>query len=869
MDLENAIKNLTIFDETIRSTAIEICSAFQTLEGFDCDIFQKLSSRDSDQSSRYFAYNSLIAVIKKHWNEIQAPLKDSIISLFPFHSSEDITDPIYYAIVSKSAAAYFAYLGSESEINTFVEVYTPIHFKYFASFLTFFITFLFEETFPAERTAILSKFIFENVVKFTKVLLFNPLLQIPPDSPDFNFILDCIATVHEVAPVIIQLFIRDTESETFYSYLSQFVWLPSETGSLLTIFEILFENLTNLPETIQNLAYSLQLSIPSNYSPLFSFDPIPETEYANCYYLFNNLLIRIPLIINILNSANMNQYGFFLEACISLFKSSSPSIVFETANHLLTFLKSIQNPNIQVFYDLYESHIRAILEVSLPLLQVSFGSSPCIIFDHRWTQQSCRSSIMDLTRCIIEMFDSLHMVSELIKLIQIDGVESSSFHAIVRILINILGDPNEKMKGLICEDAFNCTIFLLSSINLYTPQLQNKICKLLMKFIPYLEFDQINLNAFFSQLLNLFLNARPAAFDPFTNFFNQFTHMYGDRIEFPVERLKQIPKNHPCYYTVLSLMAKYAPVSEDITVLNNALNELNWFTTSFKPNENSSMRRVTTRLARQFEYLSQINPSDAGMQPSPIYDKISILLINSNQILLNAGEDPANGIPLGQYLTLLTQFAPAIAHFAKIGPQQYISMLHELRPPSVFSQAVPQWVTRIALPIVNELYKTQAPSVLDFTARVIHKMCELVEAAFDSCENSSDTAGIVKKLIISICDFTQFVSDEQAIEALAVCLKYDNFKTFYAVAHAIEEKGVNVLSALWPNLMKRKDNQSVDRMSEVLLALYEKNGLSSSIFAQLPGISQQTLDTLNSKLPNSTAPKTRKRIIRSFIMNYE
>ena len=83
----------------------------------------------------------------------------------------------------------------------------------------------------------------------------------------------------------------------------------------------------------------------------------------------------------------------------------------------------------------------------------------------------------------------------------------------------------------------------------------------------------------------------------------------------------------------------------------------------------------------------------------------------------------------------------------------------------------------------------------------------------------------------------QLIDDELATEALRIFLQVDNFKTFYAVCHAIEEKGINVLAALWPILIQKKDNQSVDKMSEVLLSLF---GLTK-IFELLLGISKPAL----------------------------
>ena len=114
---------------------------------------------------------------------------------------------------------------------------------------------------------------------------------------------------------------------------------------------------------------------------------------------------------------------------------------------------------------------------------------------------------------------------------------------------------------------------------------------------------------------------------------------------------------------------------EKSSALNNALNELNWFTTMFRLNDNSAMKRVTTKVARQIEFLSQINPSkeDTNPKQASIYQNIGILLV------INAGEDQGNPVPLGQYVTLLTQFSPAISHFSLITPHVYLQKLHELK----------------------------------------------------------------------------------------------------------------------------------------------------------------------------------------------
>lgn len=867
MEIENAINNLSNPNEEIRIQARNICLQFSTFQHFDPTIFQKLIDYHSPPSYRYFAFNSITALFRKDWNQVTPQLK----KLFPFHPPEDITDNLFCSMASKSVASYLAYAGSENEIHTFVQSYNPAYFKYYSSFITQFIIFLFDDSYPFKRKEILSNFIFANIISFTKTLLLDPILEFPPNSPDFLFLIDNVAAIHEFAPILVQLFIRTPDSEFFYSYLAQFVWSPSIHGSLLTIFEVLFENFCNLPITVQHLASSLQNSIKIEYIPLFSFDTISESEIEHHYFLFNNLFVRISLIANILSSASSDLYGPFFDALALLFRSCSPSIIYEAATQLQLFLKSLSPAAIPLFLENYESHLRSIFESSLPLLQAFFDSSPAVVYDHRWTQHSVRGAIMDLTRCIIETFDDLNLVSELLQLIPIDGAESNSFNPIVRILINVLSDPNEKLRQNISQDAFNCTIFLLSSLNKYLSQVQNHICKLLIKLIPFLDLDDDNvLDQFFNQLLSMFIDNRPIAFDPFTNYFNQFTNTFGSRIKFPIELLKTVPKSSPCYHTVNNLLAKYSHQSEDSIVLSNALTELQWFTSQFKANDSVGFKRVRTKLARQFEILSQIQLSENVNSGNSIYDKIGFYLIKSNQVLNDAGDNPAGGIPLGQFVTLLTQFAPAIAHFSLIAPNVYIQNLPILNPPTVVNQAFPQWISRIAFPIVTALIESEHQNVYEFVEKIITKMYQFVSQAVESpAMNESDFVGIVKKLIISICDFCQYTNDELAIEALRVCLKYDNYKTYFAVAHAVELKGINVLSALWPILITKRDNQSIDKLSELLLNLYEKSDHSMKVFEKLPNISGETLEMLNSKLPNSTAQKTRKRIIRSFLIGHQ
>ncbi|KAK8891186.1 hypothetical protein M9Y10_028392 [Tritrichomonas musculus] len=898
MEIENAVLNLSNTEETIRINAINICSRFQTHQFFDIDVFKKLSNPNSEPIMRIFAFNSLTLIFKNEWNRISQQQKDSISSLFPFHVESDKVNPQFFSIASECVASFLAYTGSEDNIIKFMNSYNIKYSHYFSFFITHFINFLFDKAYPNDRTELLSKFIFGNITSFVQNLLFNSILQMNPNIPEFWMYIQNAALIHEKAPAVIQLYIRNSEAEKFYSYLAQFVWSPSQNGSILSIFEILFDMETNLPETIQALSFSLQSSVPHQYLPLFSFNQIPESEYLYCYELFNNLLVRIPLITSILDCANIDQCGPFLEVFIFLFHSSSPSIIYESATQLQLFLKSIQPSSIPTFFSFYESHIRAIFEATLPLLQVYFGSSPCCPFDHRWQQQFCRESLFDLIRCITETFDGLHAISELLRIIQIDGIESNSFNSIVRIVTSVLSDTNEKITEPLEIEAFNCTVFLLSSINNYSQEIQTKICKLLQKLIPYLEFEnQDLLNSFFDQLLDLAINSKYSG-NQFTTFLTQFIQKFISRIAFPIERLRNIPKFHPFYYSANNLLAKYAQNGEKSSALNNAVNELSWFTTMFRLNDNSAMKRVTTKVARQFEFLSQINPSEEDTNPkqTSIYENIGLLLIKSNQVIINAGEDQGNAIPLGQYVTLLTQFSPAVSHFSLITPHIYIQHLNELKPPSVLTQAVQHWVTRIAFPIINNLLSIlnenqngvnndQIQPVYEFNDNVIFKMCQLIDegiqtslssnqnsnsSAANGVENSSSSSegmSIVKRLIISICDYIKYQDDQHATDVLRVFLKADNFKTFYAVCHAIEEKGISVLSALWPILMKKKDNQSVDKMSEVLLSLYEKNG-TTKIFENLPGISKSAFDMLNSKLPNSTSQKSKKKIMRSFIMTF-
>ena len=231
------------------------------------------------------------------------------------------------------------------------------------------------------------------------------------------------------------------------------------------------------------------------------------------------------------NNKEEKIISLFLNIFMLLLNINVPYII----ELILSKLIKIKTLILQNILDIYRN---SLLEIFISLIKSPMKEMQGAFYGD-WSNSSILNYLIDLSVYLIT-FDGYDYIHQIFQLIFDDGVQSLSFQGLVYILNKLFStEPSHELILLLKDDVMNLTIFLLSSIQYYTPTLQSQIFKLLKKLIPFLIFDDEDLNIFYKKLIELYTIGHSIEFNNFSQYIMLFTEFFHERIYFNKELIDE------------------------------------------------------------------------------------------------------------------------------------------------------------------------------------------------------------------------------------------------------------------------------------------------------------------------------------------
>lgn len=855
-ELRAAINGLNDANPHVREKNLNTCRDFQRPQKFDFAIFCQLTSSTSHLNERIFGYNTITYLIRDKSNEMSVQLKLNLASAFPFESEKDLQEDPLLPTIARAAAAYLAYVATNEIIQNFYRKYMEKCLKFVTYVFSEMVAFIFPKEFPRSRSDVFKYFNDVQIPSLIYSLLFEPLKNSPIGSDDFSFYLFLLAEIHQNAQAIIEKNLTNEELVNVYYDLIPLLWQPTD-NSIVPIFETLLECEQCPAHFITRILETVDTIIP-NFIGLFIFDHSIDSES------FNGMLqafhIRLRLIPIIMLKINPKELSDLLYLCGDILESIAPSVLLETATSLCTVFKTSSITTSKEFQKECKDARLRIFDVCMAQLIHPMEKLPGKRYDDSWTQQQLTQALNEVIKCITELYDFEDIIPILFTALSSDMGKVRCFQVMLKTLTFVLGTERTVSKriGQLCVQV---TIDLLSSINMYESKIQSKICQFLNKLIPYMVFVEYKEDDFFQELIDLLIEAKPVCLDPFSQYVMQFTDRFKN-ITLPLEKLQSIPQKHPVFTPANKIIAKFVdqtPNSADTTI-EKAIAELEWLANGIDTHDQQHLKRLTTEVNRSFGIIASLNVSESEVDVS----KLCNLLIQCSNTLVKISDNTTKDSIAGIVIGAVTQLSASLNHMLKLVPLQLISALRDLHSPTVYKTCSVVWLKKIGVPLLTQLYPVNSDIIKDCASQI----CYYFQEMFIVMDLSPNGQSVKKKVAMRLCELCEMISNKQATQVLKCCLLINDLGVFSSVVSAISKKDFEVLFDLWKVLLSKKDQQSYEKIAEILYKyLTMSGGMNVSIFGTLPGVSKEAFEQLKSRISQASSAKSRRRIFRSFIQS--
>lgn len=438
---------------------------------------------------------------------------------------------------------------------------------------------------------------------------------------------------------------------------------------------------------------------------------------------------------------------------------------------------------------------------------------------------------------------------------------------------DIVPQKQQDTKNIIeiSEEANKVTKFLLCIIPEVSRSTSNHIFTVLTKLVPFIDFSEEELSDFFSDLFDLFILMKPSSFDSFTSYFTSFfAHFSESGLSLPIDQLNSITPDDPVYYTVRTLIAKFTGQEN---TLDSALNDIDWFISEFNPEEQESIDHLNRHIQQSFDFIGK-NP------PKPEENEIGLeilsKIVESNNVLINL----ANSIQdenIQRLVSPISHLSNAIVILAKIFPSAMLSLLENFQPPLSISPCTVVWLKKIALPIFTSLispqnYEDQEEmnsallAISEYSTLIESNLIQEIEIICSDSEIPIEIENYAKKTAVILIQLCRFIENESdAFQIMSICLKLNDFRCLANVIDISAERGIQFFAQFWEEFIERRETTCRDKLCEALYYLYDKEKGNLSQFLQLPGVTQEQIASLDLKLQNCGAAKTKRKYIRLLI----
>lgn len=864
--VRKAIRGLTDADPEIRKSSLEIFQKFQDPEEFCFSTFVELSNPSSPQDERVAAYTTLTSIIKNHWIKLKENTKLSIANAFPFHKNVNINKDPLISTIARATASFLAFTEANEITTHFFTKFEEDDRIFTLYTFSEFVSFVFQDDFPK---SLFSKFKFFNnkqlLPDIMSWLIFDPLVQTDENSPEFSFYLFILSEIHQNSQRIIEKNLANEKILDIYVKLCPLLWEVSNS-SLVSIFETILEK-EKVPDPIIEALYGSLHNFTSNYSILFYL------EDQRCTQNFNDTLQsfhnRLRLLPSLFAKTPTQDFSEFLYFCADLLESIAPSVVFETASILATFLKG-QNVMSSAKFKVEGVDARKrIVDVCMAQLIDSITELPGAPLDEGWSAQQVNAQLTEVVKVILENYDFNSVIVDFFNVL---SNEMERPNAILIIMKMIASVANEERRGVIGTLCVRAAIDLLSSINTFKSKMQTKVCNFLKQIVPCMEFTEFSEDDFFMELIDLLIESKPISLEPFSNFIYAFVDRFR-KVTIPLEKLNSIPAKHPVYPIVTKLVAKFEkPVPEKPSSIELALSELRWLVNEFKPHD-KGLRKLSTDVIKALQIISSlsINEWNDYQHNSAIISEICTLLIQCSNVLVETADNNTKSNILNQAISAFTFLGQTLEVVQKAASDELAKCMIQLQSPAEYKTSSVIWLKKIAAPLIHSLYSINNYTVGNCTARICTNYMNIVAKLLNDKEkNKNAQANDVKKIAMTISEFCAYIGNDQCEELLKLCLNINDLGVFQSVINALSKKDFGMLKNLWPILIQKKDQQFIDMISDILLKFLNANSSENvNIYRTLYGVREQDFDQLKLRLGQSSAAKSRRRIFRTFIQSVQ
>lgn len=851
MDISSVIQNLSSPDNSKRSDAIQQCEFFLDPKYFDYNIFRQFSCSKSIET-RIFIYNSLSFIFKNSFNCLPNNVQLEIIKDFPFHKPEDLENVVLLNIITETIATFLAYVGELDLVVNFFNYLKEASFNYMTKITVTFFVLIWDDKFPVERTSLLNNFVLNNF----ESLLFVPVIKQFIINDFYEDNLESAARIHSV-PSLVDFIVNNIYTDDVYSKLGNYLWFPSKNNYTLSIIYSILEFTEKLPKTFENIFNNI-VYIPDIYQSLFCFQ---EENLENYIYLCNNLSLRVLLLFkmfkNILkNNKEEKIISLFLNIFMLLLNINVPYII----ELILSKLIKIKTLILQNILDIYRN---SLLEIFISLIKSPMKEMQGAFYGD-WSNSSILNYLIDLSVYLIT-FDGYDYIHQIFQLIFDDGVQSLSFQGLVYILNKLFStEPSHELILLLKDDVMNLTIFLLSSIQYYTPTLQSQIFKLLKKLIPFLIFDDEDLNIFYKKLIELYTIGHSIEFNNFSQYIMLFTEFFHERIYFNKELIDEIKKGNSCYNLLSSFITKYSK-KEGKDLINDFQKLLELFS-----NNDIMSKKLSGKISHSFYLLSIISLNEESLVNE--YFELIIKLHNS---IINICNSTNTLFQTGKELTILSQFDPAFNHFLKLYSNLFVDNYQKIIIPNKLNGSLPFWIEHFATQLIVTISKIDTNISSKLAISVSEKIYSLIQENMQQTTNTAILT-LIKKILVFLPDFSLYINDGQyVLKYLKFCLNNlnDDFKIFISITHVLEVKDIFFLKLIWDDINKTlsicSDNKYVDKVSSMLCQIYSNYNYDSQIFNFIPSKKEFSTDELQKQLYKQKSTKKIRRIFRNYLIVQE
>ena len=860
--LREAIHGMQDPDPQKREYSVEFCEKFKNPQNFSFDVFYELSKPESDLGERIFAYNTLITNIKDNWLSLSPDARLKILTCFPFNHTIDMQNDKVLPTIARAAAVYLAYQAPIEIINDFFQKQSESNPRFALYTFNEYVSFVFSKDFPRSRSDIFRSFNDGLLVKVMGLILFKPLTECDEDSPEFAFYMYYLSEIHQNAAPIIEKNLEDPFILSVYNDLCTIVW-TTECNTLISVFETILERDKVPDQIISNLIDTLPRLIESNEN-LFVFDAALDKD--SYYNILQNFHIKLRLLLALVPKAKSMHYFNLLSSTIDLLESIFPSIVLESSSAVLQFLK--QHMSSTEFKEQYLDMRKRIVNICMAQLIFPVKELPGAQIDETSFQQ-VNSQLQEIIRLIIDNYDYNVIVLDFFDLLINEMGRTESFTWLMKIISLVINPDRKSTFGKL---AVSCSIDLLSSLNSFESSTQSKVCNFLTKLIPVLDFSDFSANDFFQELIDLLMEAKPIALEPFSQYITQFASSFSN-VKIPIEKLKSVPQKLPVYTVCNRLLVKYGETGHQFNKeLDKVIQELEWLTNQFKPKD-KPLKRLSTDIVKKIPIITEFPSNEWANLDHIQVQKICSLLIASSNVFVRISDESDSESVLNQIISAFIVLSPAILKMATVTPDNFIKFFPNMASPTVYKPFAVLWLKKLAYPLLTILYKVDNSIVsaraTSLSKRYLNILTELrnnpkIKQMYPSAANDE------KKIANTLCDICDMLPQQLVIEILQECMTFADLSVFTSVSNAITKQDFLVLKQLWPIIITKKDQTYIDKISEILLKFLTISGnVNCAIFRNLDGVTEKNYTQLSDRIGNAKVPRSMRRILRTFIIDVQ